>query len=95
MTLERRWMYSAGDYRVEYAVGKYHLLWFPMGPARPHLRPWFVVGSYKTLGYAIRTVWRRMEIDMRNPDFYPSLSEQEKKAIDYLRWYFKDFHSDA
>jgi hypothetical protein len=78
MTTIKENIYTNGQYQVDEAFGEYHILYYPVGPARPHLPVKYWLASRKRLDDAVTNVDFRAMRDSRCSQYPgPSLADLE------------------
>lgn len=70
-------IYTNGQYQVDEAFGEYHILYYPVGPARPQLPVKYRLSGRGRIGAAVLNVDYRVLRDSRCPQDAPSLAELE------------------
>lgn len=70
-------IYTNGQYQIDEAFGEYHILYYPIGPARPHMPVKYRLSGRGRIGAAVLNVDYRVLHDARCPQDAPCLAELE------------------
>jgi hypothetical protein len=90
MTTIKENIYTNGQYQVDEEFGEYHILYYPVGPARPHLPVKYRLSSRYSLNSAIKSTDFRVVRDELEPQDRPCLSDleyNEMYALGLVPWH--------
>jgi hypothetical protein len=75
-------IYTNGQYAIDYAFGKYHIMYYPVGPARPHMPVKYRLSGRNDFGNAVTNVDFRAMRDSRCSEYPgPSLADLEYQKM--------------